>query len=70
MLDDMLSANLPIAPQTHFAALSRWLEMESRAERQRLEERREVQSSAAAERSGETLLDLSLIHNSEPTRPY
>ena len=36
MLDDMLSANLPIAPQTHFAALSRWLEMESRAERQRL----------------------------------
>lgn len=58
MLDDMLSANLPIAPQTHFAALSRWLEMESHAERQRLEERREVQSSAAAERTGETLLDL------------
>ena len=32
--------------------------MESDAERERLEERREVQSSAAAERTGETLLDL------------
>ena len=32
--------------------------MESDAERERLEERREVQSSAAAERTGETLLDM------------
>ena len=48
----------PIFPPTHFARFGRWLEMESRAERQRLEERRQVQSSARAERSGETLLDL------------
>lgn len=32
--------------------------MESDAERERLEERREVQSSSAAERTGETLLDM------------
>ncbi|MBI82610.1 MAG: AAA family ATPase [Planctomycetaceae bacterium] len=48
----------PIFPATHFARFGRWLEMESHAERQRLEERRQVQSSARAERSGETLLDL------------
>jgi superfamily I DNA and/or RNA helicase len=48
----------PIFPATHFARFGRWLEMESHAERERLEERRQVQSSARAERSGETLLDL------------
>jgi superfamily I DNA and/or RNA helicase len=54
----MSSPKQPIFPATHFARFGRWLEMESHAERQRLEERRQVQSSARAERSGETLLDL------------
>ena len=42
----------------HFSNLHRWLEMEGEAERQRLTQRRKVQSSEAAERTGETLLDL------------
>jgi superfamily I DNA and/or RNA helicase len=54
----MSSPNRPISPYTHFASFGRWLEMESDAERERLEERREVQSSSAAERTGETLLDM------------
>ncbi|MCH2130080.1 MAG: AAA domain-containing protein [Pirellulaceae bacterium] len=54
----MPTKNQPIFPPTHFARFGRWLEMESLAERQRLEERREVQSSATAERSGETLLNM------------
>lgn len=44
--------------EPHFANLRRWLELEGEAERQRLEERRRIQSTARAERSGETLLDL------------
>ncbi|GAB5441479.1 MAG: AAA domain-containing protein [Fuerstiella sp.] len=42
----------------HFANLRRWLELEGEAERLRLEERRKIQSTTRAERSGETLLDL------------
>lgn len=42
----------------HFNKLRRWLEMEGEAERERLEQRRQVQSSAQAERGGETLLDM------------
>jgi superfamily I DNA and/or RNA helicase len=42
----------------HFGKLHRWLEMEGEAERQRLAQRRKIQSSEAAERTGETLLDL------------
>ena len=42
----------------HFLNLHRWLEMEGEAERLRLTQRRKVQSSEAAERTGETLLDL------------
>ncbi|MCA9033476.1 MAG: IGHMBP2 family helicase [Planctomycetaceae bacterium] len=42
----------------HFDNLQRWLEMEGEAERERMAERRRTQSSASAERSGETLLDL------------
>ena len=42
----------------HFFNLHRWLEMEGEAERLRLTQRRKVQSSEAAERTGETLLDL------------
>ncbi len=42
----------------HFSNLHRWLEMEGEAERLRLTQRRKVQSSEAAERTGETLLDL------------
>lgn len=46
------------SPDRHFDTLQLWLEMEGQAERQRLSERRRIQSTAAAERSGETLLDL------------
>lgn len=50
--------SLPIRAEEHFAAFGRWLEMESEAERDRLEERRKIKSSAQAERGGETLLDM------------
>jgi len=50
----------PLLAAAHFANLRRWLEMEGEAERERLENRRKVQSSAAAERGGETLLDLKI----------
>ncbi len=56
--DTMSPQNRPISPHSHFASFGCWLEMESEAERERLEERRELQSSAAAERTGETLLDM------------
>ena len=42
----------------HFDNLRRWLDMEGDAERRRLEERRRLQSTADAEKGGETLLDL------------
>ena len=48
----------PLHPDRHFDQFQHWLEMEGSAERQRLEERRQVQSSAQAERSGDSLLDL------------
>jgi ATP-dependent RNA/DNA helicase IGHMBP2 len=47
-----------LQPDQHFSNLYRWLEMEGEAERQRLAQRRKIQSSEAAERTGETLLDL------------
>ncbi|MEE3373143.1 MAG: AAA domain-containing protein [Planctomycetota bacterium] len=50
----------PIVPETHFARFGRWLEMESQAERERLEERRQVQSSQRAEQGGETLLGMAI----------
>ncbi|MCA9047979.1 MAG: IGHMBP2 family helicase [Planctomycetaceae bacterium] len=49
---------------THFVNLRRWLEMEGDAEIARLEQRRQQQSSAQAERSGETLLDLVVREHS------
>ncbi len=42
----------------HFARMHQWLAMEGEAERERMALRRKTQSTAAAERSGETLLDL------------
>lgn len=48
----------PLIAHQHFDNLRRWLDMEGEAERKRLEERRRVQSTAQAEKSGETLLDL------------
>jgi len=48
----------PIVAETHFARFQRWLKMEGQAERERLEARHRVQSSADAERSGETLLNM------------
>ncbi|MEZ6060357.1 MAG: IGHMBP2 family helicase [Planctomycetaceae bacterium] len=50
----------PLLAVTHFGNLRRWLEMEGEAELERLEARRNVQSSADAERSGETLLHLMI----------
>jgi ATP-dependent RNA/DNA helicase IGHMBP2 len=41
----------------------RWLEMESEAEKQQIDERRERRSKADAENSGETLLDLAITHH-------
>lgn len=54
----MTSFRTPLTAQKHFANMRRWLEMEGEAERARLSERRRIQSSNQAERSGETLLDL------------
>lgn len=45
-------------PTKHFARMHQWLRMEGEAERERMALRRKTQSTAAAERSGETLLDL------------
>ncbi len=47
--------------QQHFEQLAAWIEMESAAEAQRLAERRQRQSGAHAEKSGETLLDLVVV---------
>ena len=52
------SAKRPLLADKHFSSLHRWLEMEGEAERERLAQRRKAQSSATAERTGETLLDL------------
>ncbi len=58
ILRRMSTPNRPLRAAEHFANLRRWLDMEGEAERERLEERRKVQSSAQAERGGETLLDM------------
>jgi ATP-dependent RNA/DNA helicase IGHMBP2 len=50
----------------HFERLSRWLEMESEAETQRLAERRRRMNRSDAERTGETLLDL-VVADHQPT---
>lgn len=54
----------PLRAAEHFERLQRWLHLEGEAERERLSERRRLQSSAAAERSGETLLDLVIRSHS------
>jgi superfamily I DNA and/or RNA helicase len=54
----MTQRSRPLRADQHFSNLHRWLEMEGEAERQRLAQRRKIQSSEAAERTGETLLDL------------
>ena len=54
----MPAPHRPIVPETHFARFENWLAMEGEAERERLVERRQVQSSADAEAGGETLLDM------------
>lgn len=56
----MTPPNRPLQPEQHFNQLRQWLDMEGEAERQRLDERRKIQSSAEAERRGETLLDLTI----------
>lgn len=54
-----------IATEDHFDRLSRWLDLESEAETQRLAERRKGGDRTGAEKSGETLLDL-VITDHEP----
>ena len=46
--------------QNHFEQLSRWLELESAAETQRLADRRKRANDANVEQTGETLLDLAI----------
>ncbi len=48
----------PADQEKHFVDMAEWIAMESKAEIQRMEERRRVQDSEDAEKSGETLLDL------------
>lgn len=50
----------PVTPDQYFDRLLRWLELESDAERARLAARRSVRQSGDAERTGETLIDLTL----------
>lgn len=45
-------------PFLHFEQFRTWLEMEAKAERERMEERRKIRNSADAERGGETLLGM------------
>ena len=59
----MLQEPRPIRAEEHFNNLRRWLDMEGEAERERLEERRNLRSSAQAERGGETLLDLFIANH-------
>lgn len=56
--DGMNRKTQQIVPETHFSRFGHWLEMESKAERDRLEERRKVQSSEGAEKGGESLLGM------------
>ena len=58
ILPRMTQNTRPLRPDQHFNQLRQWLDMEGEAERDRLEERRKIQSSAEAERRGETLLDM------------
>ncbi len=48
----------PADQEKHFVDMAEWIAMESKAEIARMEERRRVQDTADAEKSGETLLDL------------
>jgi len=52
------SKSTPAEQEKHFVDMAEWLAMESKAEIQRMEERRRLQDTADAEKSGETLLDL------------
>lgn len=44
--------------EKHFVDMAEWLGMESKAEVERMDERRRLQNTADAEKSGETILDL------------
>lgn len=48
------------AHDAYFAQLQRWLAMEGEAERQRMADRRKLQRSGDAERTGETIVNLQL----------
>ena len=48
----------PAEIEKHFVDMAQWLAMESKAEIARMEERRKLQRTEDAEKSGETILDL------------
>jgi len=49
--------------ENYYERFYRWLEMDAAAEAQRMAERRQLRTRAAAERSGETLLDLAITEH-------
>jgi ATP-dependent RNA/DNA helicase IGHMBP2 len=50
-----------IDSEEYFEKLSRWIDWESEAEKERLVKRRERRNAADAEKSGETILDLAIV---------
>ena len=50
----------PIPSESYYDRFRRWMELEAKAEAQRLAERRQVRTRKTAERTGETLLDLAI----------
>ena len=50
-----------VGTESHFVQLAQWLAMESEAEMQRSAERRRMMTSSAAEKTGESLLDLAIV---------
>lgn len=49
-------------PEKHFVNMAEWLAMESAAEIKRMEERRRIQNTGDAEKSGETILDVVITN--------
>ena len=52
---------MPFNSDEHFVNMAEWLALESEAEVQRMAERRKLFGSAKAERSGESILDLTIL---------
>ena len=54
----MASRNSPLNPRVHFDNFRSWLDLEGKAEQQRMESRRNRLTPAEAERNGSTLLNM------------